>query len=195
MTVVLIAAIQTWLGLSTDVKPTSPPGGSTFYETDTGANYIYDGSAWQLQPKVTDGIVVTRAAAALPQGTSAAIFTVTGLVLLKRIVGYVTVAVGGVANATKIKGNSTGAGATTDLCATLDINGHVAASRYEITGTFANAMVRTLDAPLAKVQAVDIIIPPGTIDLDCGGSDGGGGRVRWSVTYVPLEANAMVVAA
>ena len=195
MTVVLIAAIQTWLGLSTDTKPTTPPGGSTFYETDTSATYVYDGSAWQLQPKVTDGIVVTRAAAALPQTAAAALFTVTGLVLLKRIVGYVTVGIGAVANATKIKGNSTGAGATTDLCTTLDINGHVATSRYEITGTFANAMVRTLDVPLAQVQAADIVIPPGTIDLDCAGSDGGVGRVRWSVTYVPLESNAAVVAA
>ena len=145
--------------------------------------------------KTTDGIVVTRATAALPQTAAAAIFTVTGLVLVRRIVGYVTVLIGAVANATKIKGNSTGAGATTDLCATLDINGHVADSRYEITGTFINAMVRTLDVPLALVETTNVVIPPGTIDLDCAGSDGGTGRIRWSITYVPLEAGAQVVAA
>ncbi len=138
---------------------------------------------------------MTRAAAALPQTNSAAIFTVTGLVLLKRIVGYVTVVVGAVANATKVKSNSTGAGATTDLCGTVDLNAAAVDSRLEITGTFANAMVKTVDVALAKTQVTDLVIPPGTIDLDCAGSDGGGGRVRWSVTYVPIEAGAQVVAA
>lgn len=145
--------------------------------------------------RTTEGVVVTRATAALPQTTAAAIFTVTGLCLLKRIVGYVTVQIGAVANATKLQANSTGAGATTDLCTALDINGHAVDSRYEITGTFANAMVRTLDVPLAKVQVTDVVLPPGTIDLDCAGSDGGTGRIRWSVTYVPMEAGAQIVAA
>jgi hypothetical protein len=145
--------------------------------------------------KTCDGIVVTRAAAALPQATAAAIFTVTGHILMKRIVGVVTVTIGNIPNATKIKGNSTGAGATTDLCATLDIDNAAATARLEITGTFGNAMVKTTDVPLAKVQAAEIVIPPGTIDLDCAGSDGGSGRVRWSITYVPLESGAGVVAA
>lgn len=145
--------------------------------------------------KTTDGIVVTKAAAALPQSTSANIFTVTGLVLLKRVIGYVTVAVGNIPNATKLKVNSTGAGATTDICGTNDIDNDAADTRYEITGTFANAMLATLDIPAAQQQAADIVCPPGTIMVDCAGSDGGGGRVRWSVTYVPLESGAQIVAA
>jgi hypothetical protein len=145
--------------------------------------------------KTTDGIVVTRATAALPQTTAAALFTVTGHVLVKRIVGVVTVQIGAVANATKLVGNSTGAGASTDLCATLDINAQAVDSRLEITGTFANAMVAIIDIPAAPTQATDIVVPPGTIDLSCGGSDGGGGRIRWSVTYVPLESGAQIVAA
>ena len=106
-----------------------------------------------------------------------------------------TVQVGAVANATKLVGKSTGGGADVDLCTTLDINGHVIDSRYEITGTFANAMVRTLDVPLAKTQVTDVVIPPGTIAVNCAGSDGGTGRVRWSITYVPIESGAQVVAA
>ena len=145
--------------------------------------------------KTTDGVVVTRATAALPQTTSVAIFTVTGLVLLKRIVGYVTTGVGAVANATKLKANPTGVGATTDLCSTVDVNNAVAASYFQITGTFANAMIKTVDIPIAKQQAAEIVISPGTIEVDCAGNDGGGGRVSWSVTYVPLEAGAGIVAA
>ena len=142
-----------------------------------------------------DEITVTRTTAALPQAAAAAIFTVTGLIEMRRIVGYVTTVIGAVANATRLVGNSTGAGASTDLCATLDINGHAVDRRYEITGTFANAMVSTLDLPLAVVQVTNVVIPPGTIDLNCAGSDGGTGRVRWSITYKPLEVGATVVAA
>ncbi len=161
------------------------------------ANGAIDGPTFALSAgeMTTDGVIVTRATAALPQTASAALFTVTGLVLLKRIVGYVTVQIGAVANATKLKIVSTGAGADTDICGALDINGYVIDSRFEITGTFANAMVRTIDLPLAKVQVTEIVIPPGTIQVECAGSDGGAGRVRWSATYVPLESGAQVVAA
>ena len=46
MTVVKITVIQNWQGASGDVKPTSPPAGSFFYENDTYDKYIYNGSAW-----------------------------------------------------------------------------------------------------------------------------------------------------
>lgn len=46
MAVNRIAEVSRYVGLSTDTKPT-PPAGSTFFETDTGYRYVYDGS-WQL---------------------------------------------------------------------------------------------------------------------------------------------------
>lgn len=49
MTVRPINSASDYIGLSTDTKPTVNVGaGSTFYETDTKAVYIYDGSAWQV---------------------------------------------------------------------------------------------------------------------------------------------------
>ena len=51
MAVKIMTTIQTWVGLSGDTKPTSPSAGSTFYETDTKTQYIYDGLAWK-QAKV-----------------------------------------------------------------------------------------------------------------------------------------------
>lgn len=146
----------------------------------------------------TDGIVVTRATAALPQTTAAALFTVTGHCLLKRILGVVTVQVGAVGNVAHLQLNSTGAGATTDLCLAgggLDITGDVVDTTYEITGTFGDAMVATTNLPKAPSQAADILLVPGSLELDCAGSDGGTGRVRWSVTYVPLESGASIAAA
>ncbi len=50
MAVALIAAIQQFLGASSDTKPTTPPVGSTFYEADTQAELIFDGSAWRRKP-------------------------------------------------------------------------------------------------------------------------------------------------
>lgn len=35
-----------YAGLSTETKPTGCYGGSTFYETDTGKEWIYNGSEW-----------------------------------------------------------------------------------------------------------------------------------------------------
>jgi hypothetical protein len=50
MAVKLIASIKRYLGLSGDSKPTADtPVGSTFYETDTGSTYIFDGSSWILR--------------------------------------------------------------------------------------------------------------------------------------------------
>ena len=46
MTVFLETTIQRFIGLSTDTKPTSPPVGSPFVETDTGFTYKYNGYAW-----------------------------------------------------------------------------------------------------------------------------------------------------
>jgi len=46
MTVKLETTIQRFVGLSTDVKPTSPSVGSTFNELDTGYVYKYNGSVW-----------------------------------------------------------------------------------------------------------------------------------------------------
>ena len=45
---VLVTAIQKYIGLSTDDKPTASAG-SRFYETDTGITYIHDGATWQVK--------------------------------------------------------------------------------------------------------------------------------------------------
>ncbi len=147
--------------------------------------------------KTADGIVVTRATAALPQTAADALFTVTKRVLLKRLVGVVTTAIGNVPNVTHLQLNSTGAGATTDLCLAvggLDIDNDAADTNYTITGAFGDAMVATLDIPAATTK-YEIVLPPGDLEVECAGNDGGGGRVRWTATYVPLEDGAQMVAA
>jgi len=51
MAVILVATIQRWMGLSTDIKPPTPTyAGSEFYETDTGRTYIWNDAAWVIKP-------------------------------------------------------------------------------------------------------------------------------------------------
>jgi len=51
MTVQMMSTIQRWEGLSGDVKPAAPTFvGSTFYETDTGRTYLWNGVAWVIMP-------------------------------------------------------------------------------------------------------------------------------------------------
>jgi hypothetical protein len=47
MTVLLINYERQYIGLSMDLKPTEKIlVGSTFYETDTGKTYVFDGIEW-----------------------------------------------------------------------------------------------------------------------------------------------------
>jgi hypothetical protein len=46
MAVVLVTNIKRFIGLSSDTKPTDAPAGSEFYERNTGARFIWDGSNW-----------------------------------------------------------------------------------------------------------------------------------------------------
>jgi hypothetical protein len=61
MTVVQTAEINTFIGLSSDTKPTSPapPAGSTFLETDTSVQSVWDGSTW-WRAAVAQGYAVIK---------------------------------------------------------------------------------------------------------------------------------------
>lgn len=47
MTVQRVATPHAYTGLSSDTKPTTDvPAGSTFFETDTGHDFVFDGTNW-----------------------------------------------------------------------------------------------------------------------------------------------------
>jgi hypothetical protein len=89
---------------------------------------------WISSPKT-----VQRATATTPQGTAAAIFTVSGRVFIDQIVGEVTTEIGAGANNMKLVANPT-VKTDVDLCAVVDIDGDTVGTLYHITGTLANAM-------------------------------------------------------
>ena len=134
------------------------------------------------------GTKVTKATGTLT-AADVSLFTVAGgRAVITSLVGEVTVAVT-IANASLIKLNPTVA-ADTDLCAALDIGttdtpvGHL----LSITGTAADAMVRGAGVPML---ATEIIVMEGVIEHESAGTDG---DVTWTLTYVPYDDGATIVA-
>ncbi len=83
-----------YVGLSTDVKPTTGVRiGSDFYETDSLASYLYSGSAWVLTstgPLLSSKILTFTGAANLGAVGAVPLFTVTGEVVIEKIVPFCT---------------------------------------------------------------------------------------------------------
>lgn len=141
--------------------------------------------------KQGDHYVTTRASATLPATTKTPYFTVTGKVKILDIIGEVTTVVQTQACNTKIVATPT-VGAAVDMCAVLDITAAAVGSLFTITGTLANAMVKTVSA-CGVAQAAPLIVTAGTIDLSTAATNTG--ATKWTVRYEPIDAGAMVIAA
>lgn len=139
------------------------------------------------------GKLVKRAAAALPQTTQAAIFTVTGGdVLITSLVGEVTTAIQAQATTVQIIGNPTTGTDVNWTNSTGDINGKEIGSTVTLPAAFAGtALVNAAGGN--GLSAVPILARVGTIDLKTGASSTG--AMKWYLTYVPLDDGAAVVAA
>lgn len=139
---------------------------------------------------------LTRPTNTMPQGTAAEIFTITGgNIEVVYLLGEVTTILGG-ANASKLTFDPTGAGTSSDICGTLDLNVDAVGIFYTITGTFGDALARSAQTFISKTAApatlaTPITLGPGEIDLDCAGSVSG--AIQWTLGYRKLEAASTVV--
>jgi len=132
---------------------------------------------------------VSRATAALPQTTAETLVTITGgRVILANIIGEVTTVIQTQADNTKLVFNPTETGASTDICAVLNITAKAVGTLFSITGTVATALQSGLW--LTTTMATPLILSEGTIDLDCAASNTG--SVKWDVYYLPLDEGATV---
>lgn len=138
------------------------------------------------------GLHVARATATLPQTTAGALYTIAGgRIALTAIIGEVTTVIQTQANDTKIVANPT-VGTTLDLCAVLDITADEVGCLYGITGLASDALVGA-GAGVAPLPRNMLVLPEGTIDLNCGGSNTG--AIAWDLWYVPFDDGATVTAA
>lgn len=153
-----------------------------------------DGSVLERQEYVQTQMetVVVRAAANLPQTTTSSIFTIAGgPILVLNIIGEVTTVIQNQVNNTQLAAVPT-VGSRTDLCVDLDIANHAVGTFYNITGTLANALVAATNGT-AIGQATPVVVPAGSISLDCAASNTG--QVRWTLRYKPLGTGVTVTAA
>jgi hypothetical protein len=135
----------------------------------------------------------SRATADVFTGSAVAIFTVVGgRVLVKQLLGEVTVAVGaGVTPDAKFQSNPT-VGTTTDLCATASIASDEVGTLYGITGVRTAAMLESSSGGL-PAQSNDVIVPAGNIEFIC--DENVTGSAKFDLWYVPLDNGARVFAA
>ena len=142
---------------------------------------------------ITQGILVTRATATMPQGVLGDLFTVIGgRVLIVALLGEVTTVIQTNVNATKLVSNPTATGTSQDLCATLDITADAVGEMYTISGTVGDALRSDLLIGNPLLQDV-LVVSAGTIELSCAGSSTG--SIKWDLIYVPLDNGASVEAA
>jgi hypothetical protein len=139
------------------------------------------------------GVKVTGGAKTLPATTTGSIFTVTGgRVLVTNITGVVTTAIQAQANATKLVATPSGNGAVNDLSTTVDVNGLALGGLLSPTGLAGDALVKSTGGGISGLRN-PIIVTPGAIGVNTAATNTG--AVTWTLTYVPLDNGATVVAA
>jgi hypothetical protein len=146
------------------------------------------------------GVRVQTAAITNPQTASTAIFTVSGKVLVTSLIGEVTTVQGATANSFNITFDPTGAGAVGDVCAATVCTSDAAGTLYSVNGVQADLLAEQTsagsEAPthiLAKVDGGGFVLPAGSMLLKASGSNTG--ATQWTLTYIPIDDGASVVAA
>jgi len=139
---------------------------------------------------------VSRAATTLPQTTSTTIFTVTDTIELMAIVGEVTVAIAGPANASFLEFDpSAGVLGVTPLCTALDITGDAIGQIYTLNGNLVNPLqdgATGIDNGMHAFGAGSIILTAGVIKFNCPANNTG--EVKWCLRYIPIAPSAKVTA-
>lgn len=130
----------------------------------------------------------------LPQTATKVIFNIVnggGLgplyspVVVVKLFGIVTTAIGAVANATKLQALMD-ALAAVDLCATTDLNAATVGTILSVSGTAADALGTNVNGvQTGQTNDRQMMLSGGSgpstgvIQINCAGSDGGVGRVIW----------------
>lgn len=138
-----------------------------------------------------------------PQTASTSLFTVAGgLVLVTGLVGIVTTVQGATTNSFNLQHTPTG-GSAADLCAATVCTSDAVGTIYTLTGVatdllsaqaVAGVQVPSVTfAPMFLGAGKGIVLPSGAVTLKASGNNTG--ATTWTLTYVPIDTNATVVAA
>lgn len=141
------------------------------------------------------GVKVDRATAALPASTLGDLFTVTGgRIVITSLVGEVTTVLGSGANSLTIgttptvgTGSASALGSGTTSLLTAPVGTHIAASP-------GSAVIVDLGTQAGvALPSFGFLADPGSVTITTAATVTG--SVKWSITYIPYDDGALVVAA
>ncbi len=123
------------------------------------------------------------------------VLTITGgRILITHLYGDVTGQESGGANTMDLFFDPAGDGAGQALCTAIDVDGDLKERTiYALTGTVTDAMVKTDNNFSNGELSAPLLLSEGT--LVARHSGGSGPSVVWTVTYTPIDDEAVVVAA
>ena len=142
--------------------------------------------------KVVEGLKVVRPAAAVPAGaTTGNLFTVVGgRVIVKQIVGTISVQMGAGANVVSLNYDpDDGAAGDLTLAAGPDLAAAAAGTMLVPTGAVGAALATSVN--VINEQAAGFVLKPGVITMTCSAGPADG-RITWSVIYVPIDDGAYI---
>jgi hypothetical protein len=135
------------------------------------------------------GTRVARAAAVLPATGNQTIFTVTGRVIVTGLIGEVTTVMSATVTNLKATAVATVGALATDLCANTLVTSLAVANLFSVPGVAATAA----SLGSAVTQGNEFIVQPGIIRITTDATNTG--AMTWTLTYVPLDDGASIVAA
>lgn len=140
------------------------------------------------------GVKVDRATAVLPAGVLGNIFTITGRVVITGLVGEVTTVLGAGANSLTIgtkptvgTGDPACLGSGTTSLLTAPVGTHIAASPG------GNVVADLATQAGVALPSFGFLADPGSVTITPAATVTG--SVKWSLTYIPFDDGATVVAA
>ncbi len=146
----------------------------------------------------TQGQQVLRTAALPPAtGVSVDLFSIDGgAVLLTGFWGYATVAMPAAVLTFDLALDPDDGGSDVALASSLSVNAAAAGTWWRLNATAAGALVASLNVSYGSKLAQPIALDAGDIKLNVagGGAIGTTARVKWGLTYIPIDDAARIVA-
>lgn len=146
---------------------------------------------------ITLGILVSKATGTVANGATSLFTIAGGRVLITSLVGRVTTAIGSTTSNCKLVYNPTAAGTSFDMCTAVDIASDAVEQTYYITGSVASTGALLVGGAVGQANPVfedGYLVQAGVIEQNLS-ADPVGGAITWSVTYVPYDVGASLVAA
>lgn len=139
------------------------------------------------------GAFARGAAKTVPQNATTTIFTVTGgRVLVTSLTGKVTTVIAGTTPALKLVATPT-VGTANDMCTALTITASEVGTMVSLPGATGSALAGVISKSGSVSGPGQQVVAAGTIGMNQSAADGTG-AIQWTLTYVPLDIGAAVVA-